>query len=62
MSPDYKYEGENKKEEQKTGLLFSQAEVEDILHEGTLKPNHDGAFEIKKDYMDMSSSDDELEQ
>jgi hypothetical protein len=33
--------------------------VEEILHEGPLKPNHDGAFEIKKDYMDMSSSDDE---
>lgn len=41
------------------GLAFSKNEVEEILHEGPLKPNHEGAFEIKKDYMDMSSSDDE---
>ena len=43
----------------KLGLAFSKTEVEEILHEGPLKPNHDGAFEIKKDYMDMSSSEDD---
>ena len=33
--------------------------MEEILHEGPLRPNHVGAFEIKKAYMDMSGSDDE---
>jgi hypothetical protein len=46
-------------ENKKLGLAFSKNEVEEILHEGPLKPQHDGAFEIKKDYMDMSSSDDD---
>lgn len=48
-------------DQQKTGLIFSKAEVEDILHEGPLAPEHEGAFSIKEAYMDMSSSDDEAE-
>ena len=46
-------------DEKKYGLAFSKNEVAEILHEGPLKPKHEGAFEIKKDYMDMSSSDDD---
>jgi hypothetical protein len=45
----------------KTGLIFSKAEVEDILHEGPLRPEHDGAFKIKEAFMDMSSSDEGLD-
>lgn len=48
-------------EARKTGLIFSKAEVEDILHEGPLKTEHDGAFKIKEAYMDMSSSDEALD-
>jgi hypothetical protein len=47
--------------DKKLGLAFSKTEVEEILHEGPLMPEHEGAFEIRKDYMDMSSSEDELE-
>jgi hypothetical protein len=48
-------------DDKKLGLAFSKTEVDEILHEGPLKPKHDGAFDIKKDYMDMSSSEDEEE-
>lgn len=44
---------------EKLGLAFSKEELEEITHEGPVKPKHVGAFEIKESYMDMSSSDEE---
>ena len=44
---------------EKLGFAFSKEELEEITHEGPVKPKHVGAFEIKESYMDMSSSDEE---
>lgn len=61
---DHKPEGTKKASiaegpEEKVGFAMTKKELEEVLHEGPVKPLHDGAFEIKEAFMDMSSSDED---
>ena len=44
-------------QEAKLGLKFTKNELEEVLHEGPVMPmKHEGAFEVKDQYMDDLSS------
>ena len=53
QDPNQQFTELNDEDEKKIGLRFTKGELEEVLHEGPVMPmKHDGAFEVKDQYMD----------